>query len=663
MTDEPELPPGRTPEPAPGGEPELPLAGLDAERPLPPELRARLEAALLAAVAGGLPVPADADALDAPRPLPEALRARLESALLAEAASPAAASGFPAAASPAASSAVAASPAAASAVAAGTAAAAAPPAAGTSSSSATAGAPSSTFAAGAEAAGAVTSLESRRGRKVVAAWSAVAAVLLLVVAVAGLLGRSGSGSHHIEAAGPTSTTVTPASLPSGAGVTVESAPPATVAPAAPGAATATTRATRPPRPIPSSVAGPGAGGSPAPTSPKVANPGPGGSQGAPAGGSPDPGPAPPFYNSPSPGASSPAPAAASPAPPNGSAPSQGSQDGAAPQTQKAATPAPAGPPLRIGIVTGDPAQEAGFRAYVDRLNQSGGVRGHALELVPVGPSSPAANTIATVNLSTQPVAGPGGPPSWATGPLLETLTATESLLAGNGSVFDFASPPERQGHLAADALFPSSVTGVVKAVVYAAAGSGPLHDVVPAAIQSVLEQRGVKVTVVTYDPNAKKPLFPADAAFLSLDPTAAKAWVAQAKAESYRPARGVAGIYSLADETLLPDLPEGARVVSPYVVPGGDEGQAIRSGAGGTSAPVLHGWATAKSLAAAIWRTGADTPAGVKTALEGLAGWSSGLAPPYETRPRTRSRTPEGVVFQVQSGAFTTDGQFRRDPF
>ena len=132
---------------------------------------------------------------------------------------------------------------------------------------------------------------------------------------------------------------------------------------------------------------------------------------------------------------------------------------------------------------------------------------------------------------------------------------------------------------------------------------------------------------------------------------------------SYRPAKGVGGIYSLADETLLPDLPEGARVVSPYVVPSGDEGQAIRSGAGGTSASVLHGWAGAKALAAAIWRTGADTPAGVQSALEGLAGWSSGLAPPYETRPGTRSRTPEGVLFQVQSGAFVAEGGFRRDPY
>ena len=531
----------------------------------------------------------------------------------------------------------------------------------------------------AEPAAAVVLLDGRRRRRTaLAGLSAVAAVLLLLVAVAGLLGRN-SGRGHVEAAGPTSTTaLTPASIPSDAGVTA-GAPAATsttgVAPtAAGGPATPTTRATSPAGPT-STTGQPG---------------GPGGSSG-PAPGASQPGtvtqPVAPVPNSPGPGARSPSRRAgrrsrpgtavlllgpvggASPAPsmassPSTAAPPQGSHNSgtAPPQTQKSTT-APAGPPLRVGVITGDAAQEAGFRAYVNLVNQNGGVRGHPLELVTVTPGSPAAGTIATVNLSALPVAGPGGPPSWATGPLLETLTATENLLPANGAVFDFASPPERQGHLAVDALFPSTVSDpAVSAVIYAAP-KGPLHDTVPAAIQSALAQQGVKkVTVVTYDPTARKALLPADAAFVSLDPAAAKAWVAQAKAAGYRPAKGVAGIYSLADDSLAPDLPEGARVVSPYVVPPGDEGAAIRSGAGGTSAPVLHGWATAKSLAAAIWRTGAGTPAEVQTALEQLAGWSSGLAPAYETRSGTRSRTPEGVVLQVQKGAFISDGSWRSDP-
>ncbi|HEV8627063.1 MAG TPA: hypothetical protein VG034_21670, partial [Acidimicrobiia bacterium] len=587
------------------------------------------EAALLAAVAGGLPVPADAESLDPPRPLPEPLRARLESALLAEAA-----------------------------------AAAASPTAAEGGASPSAPAAAATGASPSAPAGDVVQLASRR-RKVVAVWSSVAAVLLLVVAVAGLAGRGGNpGSGSLEAAGgPTSTTLEkPAPLPSGAGDSSDVTSPAPTAPVSP-----TTRATRP-RPSPSTTAPktPGAGGDqggPAPTSPTVpASPEPSG--GAPAPGATDQDTPPPFYNSPPPGEGA-APAMTS-GPPAAASPSggSGSQD-AAPsnQTQKSATPAPAGSRLRVGIIPGDAAQEAGFRAYINRLNQSGGVSGHGIDLVTVGPGAPAANTIATVNLSSQPVAGPGGAPGWATGPLLETLTATADLLPGNGAVFSFASPPERQGHLAADALFPAEASAGTHAVIYVPVAAGPFRDAVPAAIEAVLKLRKVTVQVVTYDPAAHKPLTPADAAFVSLDPADAKAWVAQAKAEGYRPAAGVAGIYSLADEALLPDLPEGTRVVSPYVVPGGDEGQAIRSEGRGTSAPVLHGWATAKSLAAALWRTGADTPAEVQTALEGLTGWSSGLAPPYETRSGTRSRTPEGVVFQEQSGAFIARGGFRRDPY
>ena len=636
-------------------EPELPLAGLDAERPLPAELRARLEAALLAAVAGGLPVPADAETLDAPRPLPEPLRARLESALLAEAAA------SPPAATPA-----------------GEQAAAAPAAA--------AGAPRATgrdqgpygasSATGRAEDTGVVRLDSRR-RKVVAWWSAVAAVLVLILGAAGLVsisGGGGSGKVEVANAPTTTTTESPASVPSDAGDS--SGPPATAtattgaaAPNGPGG-TATTRGRNPVRQSPTTTrpAAPAPGtdgenaGTPTAVGPPASQPGGGGSQPAPtqpggSGWSP-----PPFYDStdPSGDAASPPAVSAQPAPsPTGGSGTQGSSPA---ENQKTNSPATAAP-LRVGVIPGDAAQEAGFRAYIDRLNQSGGIRGASIQLVNVGPGSPATNTIATVNLGALPVAGTGGAPSWATGPLLETLTATEDVLRGDGAVFSFASAPERQGHLAADALFPSAAAAGTRAVIYTAA-AGPLHDAVPAAMRAVLEQRGVDVKVVEFDPARRPARFEAaDAALLSLDPAAARAWLAEAKSASHRPSAGIAGIYSLADDTLLADLPEGARVVSPYVAPGGDERQAIRSGAGGTSAPVLHGWVTAKSLAAAIWRTGADTPAELQAALEGLTGWSSGLTPRYETRPGTRSRTPEAVVFRVQSQAFVADGGFRRDPY
>ena len=91
------------------------------------------------------------------------------------------------------------------------------------------------------------------------------------------------------------------------------------------------------------------------------------------------------------------------------------------------------------------------------------------------------------------MAGPGGAPGWATGPCSETLTATEDLLPGGGRVFSFASPPERQGHLAADAVFPSAFDPAGPRRSSTPPAPGPLRDAVPQAIKSVLTDRGVTV--------------------------------------------------------------------------------------------------------------------------------------------------------------------------
>ena len=581
------------------------LSGLDGERPLPPELAARLETALVAAVAGGLvaepPLIAEETiALDGPRPLPAHVRTRLEGALLV----------------------------------------------------------------------------SRRRRLVPAramqAVLAVAAVLALVVASVGLLGRFGPSGrgHEVTAAGPTGST--PSSAPA---TTAPASPFELAAPATTSSSTAGPAAPRSSVPLPPARGavpaspGPNGGGvtttatSPPATTTNTTNnnnntstntTGPAGSAPAPGGAgpaspgsqsSPDPGPEPPYATPEAPSTTG-APSAAAPANPG---------------PHRNATPAPpSGPALRIGVLGGDSQQEAGFRAYVDVLNSSGGVRGRPLEIVPVTAGSRTAGTIATVNLSPRPVASPGGAPNWVTGPLLETLTATEDLLPGGGRVFSFSSVPERQGHLVADAVFPQPAPAA-SAVIYTAL-DGPLAGPVPQAIESVLVGRGVRVTIEAYDPaHPPAQLRSADAAFLSLDTAAAQAWLRQAGKAGYSPGRGIAGIFSLADPALLPDLPEGTQVVSPYSAPSGNEGEAIRSGAGSTAAAVLHGWATAKNLAVALWRTGADQPDGVQAALEGLSGYDSGLAPPYETRSGTRSRTPEGIVLKVHSGAFVAQGAFRRD--
>ena len=589
---------------------DLTLSGLDAPRPLPPALRERLEVALLAAVgAGAVPsggIPAvdvrdrldelseDPLALDAPRPLPAEVRGRLEGAVLA--------------------------------------------------------------AAGARPAAA------RRS----AAWShpllAVAAVLaLLLGSVAVLNLGSGSGSEReVTAAGPEATTSTTPTL---AGPEVGIPSPTTGAPAEVPPTSRPSpqgRTTVPPTTAPTTrpAGDPGPAAPPAPAGGGETEPAPA-PQGTGTGPeAQDPGPPPPFASPSSPAASSDqAPAAMAPAAP-GSA-------GASPQpAPSSAAPPASGPALRVGIVGGDAAQEAGFNAYVALLNREGGVRGRPVEGVRVGPGAADSSTLVTVNLSLRPVATPGGAPGWAGGALLETLTATEDLLPAGGRVFSFASVPERQAHLAVDAVFPGAAPGA-SAVVYTAT-DGPYAGKVADAYREALAGKGVTVTTVVYDPAKPPALLPTAAeaaAFVSLDPPAAAAFARQARDSSYRPARGIAGVASLFDPAVAADLPDGARVVSPYVVPGGAEGDAIRSGTGSTSAAVLHGWATAKVLAVALWRSGADTPEEALTALEGMTGYDSGLAPPYETRPQTRSRTPEGVVFEVRSGAFVAQGTFRRDPY
>ena len=481
---------------------------------------------------------------------------------------------------------------------------------------------------------------------------AVAAVLALLLGSVTLLNLGTGSERDITAAGPEATSPSPTPPIAGPEVGI---PSSTTGPPAAEVPTSAPSSVR--RPVTPTTVPPAAPGGDALT----ATP-PGGSEPAPPQGTgtgpeaQDPGPPPPFASPSSPAASSDQAPAATAAP--------GTQGGASPAAPRSSTAPVSGPALRVGFVGGDAAQEAGFNAYVALLNQEGGVRGRPLEAVRVGPGAVDSSTLATVNLSARPLATPGGAPGWAGGALLETLTATEDLLPAGGRVFSFASVPERQAHLAVDAVFPDAAPGT-SAVVYIAT-DGPYAGKVADAFRQVLAGKGVKVTTRIYDPASPPTLLPApteDAAFVSLDPPAAAAFARQARERGYRPARGIAGVASLFDPVVLGDLPEGARVVSPYVVPGGAEGDAIRSGAGGTSAAVLHGWTTAKVLAVALWRSGADTPEEALTALEGMAGYDSGLAPPYETRPQTRSRTPEGVVFEVRSGAFAAQGTFRRDPY
>ena len=642
------------------------LAGLDGPRPLPPAVRARLEATVLAttsapapATPAGEPMPVHESPaeraeplstpvpLDSPRPLPSPLRARLEEAVLA------AATAGPTSVAPA-----------------------GPGARGVPEVPGARGVPEVPVPGGRGSTAPTATLRpgvrSRRSSaRYVRALSA-AAVLALVLGVVATLGdRIGPGQRddgrEVAVGGPSTATTgdlgtstvpgDSATVTTATGAVDRTAPPSastpgtsrpglpaniTTTPGQVGASSGPDTTSSSPAPVGhDSPGGPAASNRPEREDPPARSTGPDAGTEA---DSDDPGPAPPYARQ-GDDASDEAPAAtASPAPPGRSqSPSGG----------------PSRAPLRIGIVGGDPAQEAGFRAYVELLNRAGGVRHRAVELVAVGPGKPAGGVLATVNLSPRPISGNGGPPSWATGPVLETLTATEPVLTGR--VFGFSSPPERQGHLVADVVFPQRAPGA-RAVIYRAA-DGPLADAVPRAIERVLAERGVKVTIEPYDPDKPPLLQPADAAFLSLEPGAARSFLRQAEETKYAPARGMAGVYSLFEPSLLTHLPEGSRVVSPYVVPPGEESEAIHHSAKGTGVGVLHGWATAKSLAVALWRSGAQTPDQVTSALEGLTDYDSGLAPPYEVRPGTHSRTPEGATHEVRSGAFSRTGGFRRDQY
>jgi hypothetical protein len=321
------------------------------------------------------------------------------------------------------------------------------------------------------------------------------------------------------------------------------------------------------------------------------------------------------------------------------------------------------PPIRIAIVPGDAEMEAGFRGYVALLNRAGGIAGRRTGLVTASEGRPAPKgVLATVNLSGRAISE-GGIPSWVRGPVLEGLDATEGML--RRSVFGFASPPERQAHLIADAMYPTAVTEPTTAIVYHTSGT-LFGEMVPDALGEVLEARGVTVVRIAYATDGRANLFvPGDVAFLSMDTAAAAMWFTQTRQASYEPFRGIAGIYSLMDGSLLPAM-DGRRVtvIGPYARPDTPETRSKDFGADPAvhTTGRAHGWVTAKSIAVAVWRQDGSTPAQTRAALAGLTGYPSGFGPAYRVRPGTNARTPEGMLFGVEDGRFVARSGFLRDP-
>ncbi|HVL33556.1 MAG TPA: hypothetical protein VM600_08255, partial [Actinomycetota bacterium] len=59
----------------------------------------------------------------------------------------------------------------------------------------------------------------------------------------------------------------------------------------------------------------------------------------------------------------------------------------------------------------------------------------------------------------------------------------------------------------------------------------------------------------------------------------------------------------------------------------------------------------------------ADEREEIARAVRSLHGYASGFAPPFALRAKTNSRTPEGILYEVNAGSFVARGGFRRDTF
>ncbi len=104
------------------------------------------------------------------------------------------------------------------------------------------------------------------------------------------------------------------------------------------------------------------------------------------------------------------------------------------------------------------------------------------------------------------------------------------------------------------------------------------RDVVPGAIEAVLKQRGVTVEVVDLRPHSKKRFTSRRRRLRQPRPGRRQGLGGPGEGRQLPAGQGDRPVSTRSPtKPSLPDLPEGARVVSPYVAPAGDEGQAIRS--------------------------------------------------------------------------------------
>lgn len=317
---------------------------------------------------------------------------------------------------------------------------------------------------------------------------------------------------------------------------------------------------------------------------------------------------------------------------------------AMPSAAAAASPASRGDiAVTVAGSTGDIA--LGFRAYVKRVNDRGGIGGRRI----VEQAAAGSAAVATVNLAPTPVR------TAVSGALFETASVGDSRL--RGLTVSLASPIDRQARLAVMNAFPERAPGA-RAAIYTGA-SEPWSNVVPTAFEAALQERQVAAVRVAFDPGA--PAFvPTDAAFLSLPSDAVAAWLRDSPGA---PARGAWGVGSAwLDSAAIRAGEQSLRVLSPYAPAGGTEEAALAAALPGRalSGGAVHGWVTAKALATILGRNGGGPVTAAD--LDALAGWESGWSPPFEVRPTTRARTPEAVLLVESGRRFVAAGGFQRLP-
>lgn len=317
--------------------------------------------------------------------------------------------------------------------------------------------------------------------------------------------------------------------------------------------------------------------------------------------------------------------------------------------------------LLLVVDGGDTVAGRAFHAYLRLLNEAGGVDGRRVRTVTpdvddVDADADADGAVASVNLGAGQVASEGGAvPAWVKGVLFETVHVDDAAL--RGAVTSLASPLEAQARLAVRLAFPDPSLGR-RAAVYVDPAT-PWGDRVAASFEESLRERGVTPLRVPFDPNGPA-LVTADAAFLALPRDSVAVWLTEASRRP-PPELGTWGVASAWDDAFVADAAHaGLHVLSPYSPATGEEARTLSAALDlPLSAEAVHGWVTAQAIAFLLSDSGGA--ALDEGSLDRLTGWRSSWAPPFETRARTRARTPEAVHLVAGDAGFVANGPFHRD--